>query len=116
MINSSTVPSYRHHRQSGQAVVTLPDGVGRRKDILLGQYGTADSRHEYARIIGEWEANGRRLLQPPSLADPTINELMLAYWKFAEEYYRKNGEPTKQQGRIQIALKHSGRETRTAPT
>jgi integrase len=105
MINSSSVPSYRHHRQSGQAIVTLPDGLGRRKDILLGQYGTAESRHEYARVIGEWEANGRRLLQPATLADPAINELMLAYWKFAEEYYRKNGAPTRQQGRIRIALK-----------
>jgi integrase len=105
MFNLSSVPSYRLHRQSGQAIVSLPDGLGCRKDILLGKYGSPESRHEYARIIGEWEANGRRLVQTATQADPTVNELILAYWKFAEEYYRKNGEPTKQQVRIRIALK-----------
>jgi hypothetical protein len=32
-------PSYRLHRQSGQAIVTLPDGLGGRRDVLLGPYG-----------------------------------------------------------------------------
>jgi integrase len=105
MFKSSQIPSYRRHRQSGRAVVTLPDGLGRRRDVLLGPYGTPESRHEYARVIAEWEANGRRLLQTPALADVTVNELILTYWKFAEEYYRKNGKPTSQQDRIRLALK-----------
>jgi integrase len=104
-MSSKRVPKYRKHRQSGQAIVTLPTGLGGRKDILLGKYGTAESRQEYARVIAEWEANGRRLLQPASLADITVNELMLAYWKFAEGYYQKNGTPTSQQDRIRLALK-----------
>jgi hypothetical protein len=33
------VPSYRKHRQSGQAIVSLPDGMGRRRDVLLGKHG-----------------------------------------------------------------------------
>ncbi len=87
---SDRVPSYRRHKQSGQAVVTLPDGFGNRRDVLLGKYGTSASRKEYARVISEWEANGRRL--PPKSAeasapDLSINELVLAYWKFAEDYY-----------------------------
>jgi len=105
MIKKSCVPSYRRHRQSGQAIVTLPDGLGGRHDVLLGKHGTAESRHEYARVIAEWEANGRRLIQVATLADVTVNELMLACWKFAQEYYRKNGEPTSQQDRIRLALK-----------
>src|SRR3954453_2436990 len=49
-------PSYRKHRASGQAIVTI-DG----QDIYLGPHGTKASKSEYDRIIGEWLANGRRL-------------------------------------------------------
>jgi hypothetical protein len=55
--------SYRLHKQSGDAIVTLPDGFGGRRDFLLGPYGSTESRAEYARTIAEWEAAGRRL--PP---------------------------------------------------
>ncbi len=71
------VPTYRKHRQSGQAVVTLPDGLGGRKDVLLGKHGTKQSRMEYARVITEWEAAGRRLPQIPTAADLTVNELII---------------------------------------
>src|SRR5262245_18809066 len=57
---SRSVPSYRRHKQSGQAIVTLTDGLGGRRDVLLGKHGSKESRVEYARIIAEWEANGRR--------------------------------------------------------
>src|SRR5262249_33619616 len=77
------IPAYRLHKQSGQAVVTLPDGFGRRRDILLGKYGTPESRKEYARVLAEWEANGRHLPQPTAASDLTVNELVLGYWKHA---------------------------------
>jgi hypothetical protein len=89
MINSSSVPSYRRHRQSGQAVVTLPDGLGRRKDILLGKYGTAVSRHEYARVVGEWEANGRRLLQGRELEPDLPDSLVGGCFSFLQGTERK---------------------------
>jgi hypothetical protein len=53
------IPTYRLHKQSGQAVVTLTDGLGRRRDVLLGKYDTSQSRAEYACVIAEWEAAGR---------------------------------------------------------
>lgn len=53
MSRSVKVPSYRLHKQSGQAVVTLSDGLGRRRDVLLGRHGTPESRVEYARVIAE---------------------------------------------------------------
>jgi integrase len=81
------IPAYRLHKQSGQAVVTLPDGFGRRRDILLGKYGTTESRKEYARVLAEWETNGRHLPQPAAASDLTVNELILAYWKHARAYY-----------------------------
>jgi integrase len=105
MSRSHHVPTYRRHKQSGQAIVTLPDGLGGRRDILLGQYGTADSRHEYARVLAEWEAAGRCLAQTPAAKDLTCNELMLAYWRHAEGYYVKNGKPTSQLARIKLAFK-----------
>jgi hypothetical protein len=51
MSRRSSVPSHRLHRQSGQAVVTLTDGVVGRCDVLLGKHGTADTRQQYLRLI-----------------------------------------------------------------
>jgi len=48
------IPTYRKHRRSGQAVVHLNG-----KDHYLGRYGTAASKAEYDRLIGEWLAAGR---------------------------------------------------------
>ena len=46
------VPSYRLHKQSGQAVVTLTlNGV--RKDILLGPHGSPESKEEYERVLAQ---------------------------------------------------------------
>jgi site-specific recombinase XerD len=87
MFRRNHVPAYRQHRQSGQAVVTLPDGFGGRRDVLLGRFGTPESRKEYARVLAEWEANGRRLPQPAAASDISVNELVLAYWKHARQYY-----------------------------
>ncbi len=86
---TKSVPKYAKHKASGQAIVTL-DG----KDFYLGPYGTRVSRREYDRLVGEWQQNGRRLpaddVQPPL----SIAELLNAYRKFAEQYYRRNGKPT----------------------
>jgi hypothetical protein len=83
------IPSYRLHKQSGQAVVTLPDGFGGRRDVLLGKHGSPESRAEYARVLGEWEANGRRPPQTdPAPSDLTSNELALVYWNWAVAYHR----------------------------
>jgi integrase len=95
------IPSYRHHRGSGQAVVTL-DG----RDHYLGKYGSVASRAEYDRLIGEWMAHGRRLPAPAGgPADLTVAELILAYLRHAETYYVKNGEPTSELANIKAALK-----------
>jgi integrase len=100
---SSRPPSYRLHKPSGQAVVTLGD-----RDIYLGRYNSTESRAEYDRIIAEWLAHGRRLPASASGrggADPTVNELILAYLKFADGYYRKNGEPTSEPANLKLALR-----------
>jgi integrase len=86
------IPTYRLHKQSGQAIVTLTDPTGRRRDVLLGKHGTAESRKEYARVLAEWEAAGRMLTQAGtpagSTASITISEIILAFWRHAEQHYR----------------------------
>jgi integrase len=98
-------PSYRLHKPSGQAVVTL-DG----HDVYLGKHDTPQSRAEYDRLIAEWLSNGRRLSPSPAgpagCSDLSVNELILAYWKHAEEHYRlPTGEPTDEQHCIRSALR-----------
>ena len=66
----AAIPSYRLHKQSGQADVTLTDPIGRRRDVLLGPHVTPESRAEYRRVLAEWEAAGRSL-PPKSPADDT---------------------------------------------
>jgi integrase len=94
------VPSYRRHKPTEQAVVTL---AGR--DIYLGRWNTVASRHEYDRLIGEWLAAGRRLPRSTTSSDTTIVELAAEYWRFAQGYYRKNGEPTRSLERTRMAIK-----------
>jgi integrase len=93
-VREKPVPTYRKHKQSGQGIVTLTDGVGNRRDVLLGKYGTRASRVEYARVIAEWEACDRRL--PSAVAaDMTVAELIDAYWPHCERHYRHaDGTPT----------------------
>jgi integrase len=106
MSRPASVPSYRLHKQSGQAVVTLPDRLGNRRDVLLGKYGTVQSRAEYVRVIAEWEAGGRARPPAAAVADLTINELILAYYTHCEEYYRSpDGEPTSEVGNVRRALR-----------
>lgn len=99
-------PSYRLHKFSGQATVTLRDAVsGRRQDVLLGSYGSPESHAEYRRVLGEWELAGRRLDAERRAPDLTINELALAYYRYAEAYYTKNGRPTDEANRVKMALR-----------
>jgi integrase len=91
----SKLPSYRLHRPSGQAVVTLPDGLGSRRDVYLGIHGTEESRSEYLRVVTEWQAGGQRQSGPSPDQGQTVNEVILAFWKHAEQHYRRpDGTPT----------------------
>jgi integrase len=76
-------PSYRLHKPSGQAVVTLGG-----RDVYLGRYGSAQSRAEYDRVVAEWLAGGRRLSRPKEEpGDRLIVELILAFDEYAESRY-----------------------------
>jgi site-specific recombinase XerD len=88
---SRGVPTYRKHRASGQAIVTLSG-----QDFYLGPHGTKVSHAEYDRQIAEWLARGRRPVSSSTSAidEITVVELIAAYKRHAEVYYRKHGKVT----------------------
>ena len=99
---SNSFPSYRLHKVSGKAIVTLSG-----RDFYLGEYGSDDSRAAYDRRIAEWLANGRRLV-PEEVSKPApyfVTELVLGYLRFAHTYYRKDGKLTGSIERIAVAAK-----------
>jgi len=101
---SKGLPSYRKHRKSGQAIVTLSG-----KDHYLGPHGTNASKAEYDRLIGEWLANGRRLPDQSEEQAITVQTLLADYWRWAKTYYVKNGRPTDEQSCIKIAIRDTRR-------
>ncbi len=107
--HTKSTPSYRLHRPTNKAVVTLNG-----RDFYLGPYGSPGSRAEYNRLVGEWLSRGRNLpVSPPRPAhnpanpgsDLTVNELALAFLRHAQTYYRKGGQPTSEAGNIKCALR-----------
>jgi len=107
MSTQPRIPSYRRHKQSGQAVVTLTDALtGRRRDVLLGRHDTKASKEEYKRVVLDWEANERRLPGAAPVEDLTIAELIRRYWQHVEVYYRHDdGTPTGEVQAMRYALR-----------
>jgi site-specific recombinase XerD len=99
---SVRTPKYRHHKPSGQAVVTIGG-----KDLYLGKWNTLESRELYHRRIAEWLTNGRCVpVREPSAAETTVSDLILAYFRHAQSYYRHaDGTPTSEVRNIRLALR-----------
>jgi integrase len=119
---SPDVPKLRHHKASGQGGVVL-DG----KFLYLGKHGSPETRERYDRVVAEWLANRRHVDGSESaqlayskavgaqqeaaaqIADikiaTTVEEVIAAYWGFAETYYRKEGEPTEELNHIRRAAR-----------
>lgn len=95
---TTRVPSYRHHKPSGQAVVTLSG-----RDIYLGKWRSQASKDEYQRVVAEWLANGRLL--PGENGGLTVAQVALRFWEFAKTYYRKNGAATSELDEYRLAIR-----------
>jgi integrase len=103
MSRPKSIPAYKLHKASGQARVIL---AGRH--IYLGPHGSPESHERYAQIVAEHLRRGP--IRGPSTArlpthNPTINELVLAYWGFAKTYYARDGKPTKELSGMKDALR-----------
>jgi integrase len=95
-----SVPKYRLHKASRQAVVTLNGS-----DVYLGPHGTKTSRLEYDRVVAEWLANGRAPASR-SCAACAVEQLLAAFWLFAKSYYtRPDGSLTKELDAYRQAMK-----------
>jgi integrase len=102
------LPRYRLHKQSGQAIVSLPLGGGKYRDILLGEHGSEESQREYTRVINEWIAAG--MLAPPRMSgglhDLTVAEVCHRFKKHAQNHYRlADGSPSRELEHYEYALK-----------
>lgn len=93
-------PKYRRHRASSQAVVTLNG-----RDIYLGRWNGPESKAEYHRLIGEWQASRRQLKETIAGNAPCIDQIILCYMEWARRYYRKNGKPTSTLDNVSSAMR-----------
>ena len=89
---SPRIPSYRHHKGSGQAFVQIKG-----KRHYLGKHGTAESKERYKRVVTELctSPTAKQLVNksPVERADGiTIVELLAAYLDHLNRY---NGRDTK---------------------
>ena len=97
------VPKYRHYKPKNLAVVRV-DG----RDFYLGPYDSPQSWEKYHRLLAERLASPRgESLDRDRRVDHglAIKDLMLAYLRFAEGYYVKNGKPTDERYCIRAALR-----------
>jgi integrase len=101
---SFKTPSLVLHKASGKAVVRI-DG----KDHYCGDYGTAEAKQVYDRVIAEWILRGRQPVPGPTDVQPassTVSQLIAAYWRHAQDYYRHaDGTPTSEVDCIRQALR-----------
>lgn len=88
-ILNKSVPKYRKHRSSGQAVVTI-----RGKDHYLGPHGTKASKIAYDRLIAEWLVSGRSESFGKPEEQLLVKELILDFWRFlkSENRCKHHGE------------------------
>ncbi len=90
-------PSYRLHKPTGQACVTLND-----RTYYVGRYGSPASRERYDALIAEWLAGGRKLPDEDGL---TVFELLDAYATHVESYYVQDGQQTGEVTSIKLAMR-----------
>lgn len=102
------VPAYRLHKPSGQAVVTVRGPDGTRRDLYLGRFNSPESKAEYARLVAELQTApaAGQVAPGPAPHRPTVNEVLLAFLKHADAYYRHpDGSPTKEPTSFREALR-----------
>ena len=95
----TAVPTYQHHKPSGQAFIRLTLPGGTRRTIYLGAFDSPGSKAEYARqiqtITTSSPATVEQKLAAPASTDLTVAELLVGFLDHADRYYRgADGKPT----------------------
>ncbi len=107
---SKSVPTYRHHKKTGQAVVTVRKADGGRTDIYLGKFNSPESLAEYERILSLIRSNRGTYPDSRSTAKDgsmTVAEVAARFLKEKVEvdYILPNGTPGNEQTSFRLALK-----------
>lgn len=99
------VPSYRRHKPTNKAVVTLGG-----KDFYLGPWKSAKSKAEYQRLTREFLAGSG--LHQADAAGLTVMELAAAFKRYAKDYYRnpQTGEPSGEYADYRTLLNRLGEQ------
>ena len=96
------IPTYRRYKPKNLGLVVI-DG----KQHYLGPYGSPESVAEYDRLIQEYLA-GKSEVPLGDQDNPrlTVDELIAAFWRHAEEHYRNpDGSPSGELGNLKAALR-----------
>jgi integrase len=100
------LPSYCHHKASGQAVARIEG-----RDHYLGTHGSSESLERYERLLSEWRLRRDQTRAPHSAPSgpfahaTTISALIERYRQFAQSYYVHDGRPTKELSCMRYALR-----------
>jgi integrase len=99
-----SVPSYRLHRPTGQAVVTIKG-----HDHYLGQHGSTCSKQKYQRLLNSLLTNDEVINKPEATppnrhGNPMVKDLVVDYTTYAKSYYQRSDGQQKEVGCIQNAL------------
>lgn len=96
------IPGYLLHKATGQARVRISG-----TDHYLGPYGSEESRRRYGELIAQHAAG--LIVDPYDAGDEdtglTINEMTLAYLRWAQTYYVKGGKITAEYNCIKSGVK-----------
>ena len=99
---SPRIPTYRRYKPKNLGLVVI-DG----KQHYLGPYGSPQSFAEYDRLIQEHLS--KKSVAPVGERDNpnlTIDEMVAAFWKYAEDHYRKpDGSPSGELDNLKSALR-----------
>lgn len=79
---SQSVPRYRKHKASSQAIVEING-----KRYYLGPHGSRTSKFEYDRLVAEWLSTGRSATFGIPAQQVSIVELIVAYLKYCRKIY-----------------------------
>lgn len=77
-------PSYRFHKGSGQAVVTIQG-----RTYYLGKFDSAESKQKYHRLLAESKVSSTFGIEKKRVS---VSEAVVAYLKHSEVYYRGGSE------------------------
>lgn len=107
--SNGTAPTYRLHKPTGKAVVTI-DG----KCFYLGPYDSPESKAEYARRIAEYARTGSTTNTSGGSGGIMVTELLARFNRHANTWYHKNGKLTNEYDAYRVLMRKRVRQMRKA--